>query len=108
MIGIEYQLVILISSISALVGSIGLFRFKDCYTRIHAATMISVGGAILSLVALSLSQNWNIYSVKVLTVAIFLIMTNPVTSHVIISMAKRSGIRPYHRTPKHAVGGNHS
>ncbi len=85
---------LLISSISALLGAIGMLRFKDCYTRIHAATMISVGGVMLALVVLAFEYFGTVYSVKAILIFIFFALTNPVSSHVIVNAAHRTGIVP--------------
>lgn len=88
------EVLLYIASISALIGALGLFRFKDCYTRIHAATMISVGGVILALVALAIENLGTVYSVKIMLIIIFFALTNPVSSHAIVNAAHRMGIEP--------------
>lgn len=93
---VDYVLILLIyiSSVCALIGALGLFRFKDCYTRIHAATMVSVGGVILALVCLALENFATVYCVKIILIVIFLALTNPVSSHAIVNAAHRMGIKP--------------
>lgn len=88
------ELLLYVSSVSMLIGAIGLFRFKDCYTRVHAATMISVGGVMLALIALAIHNLGTVYSVKAMLIVIFFALTNPVSSHVIVNAAHRMGIEP--------------
>ncbi len=88
------ELLLYLSAVSMFVGAVGLFRFKDCYTRIHAATMISVGGVMLALVALAIDTVWTVYSVKAMLIVIFFMLTNPVSSHAIVNCAHRMGICP--------------
>lgn len=83
-----------IASLSALFGAIGLLRFKDCYTRIHAATLVSVGGVMLALFALAIENFGTVYSVKSALIIIFLAITNPVSSHAILNAAHKTGIVP--------------
>ncbi|MCK4808949.1 MAG: monovalent cation/H(+) antiporter subunit G [Candidatus Aenigmarchaeota archaeon] len=88
------DILLLISSISALLGAIGMLRFKDCYTRIHAATMISVGGVMLALIVIALDTFGTVYSAKAILITIFFALTNPVSSHAIVNAAHRTGIVP--------------
>ena len=85
-------------------GVIGLLRFPDLYTRMHATTKATTFGSIFTSLAvivyglsLFLSQNDSQY----LTLAIhaFLAMaclafTNAVSAHAIARAAHRSGIMP--------------
>ncbi|MBW6461998.1 MAG: monovalent cation/H(+) antiporter subunit G [DPANN group archaeon] len=92
------EVLIYIAAISAFIGAIGLFRFKDCYTRIHAATMISVGGVMLALIVLAIETVGTVYSVKAILIVIFFALTNPVSSHAIVNCAHRMGIEPKNLT----------
>jgi len=87
-----------------MLGVIGLLRFPDLYTRMHATTKCTTFGSIFTSLAvvvyglsLFLSQNDSQY----LTLAIhaFLAMaclafTNAVSAHAIARAAHRSGIMP--------------
>ncbi len=88
------EILLLIASLSALLGAIGMLRFRDCYTRIHAATMISVGGVMLALVVLAFENFGTVYSVKAILVVVFFALTNPVSNHAIVNAAHRTGIVP--------------
>jgi len=64
-------------------GTVGLLRFPDVYTRIHAATKCDTLGAGLILLALLLTWSHGITSVKELLIVGFLWLTNPVAAHLI-------------------------
>jgi multicomponent Na+:H+ antiporter subunit G len=83
-----------ISGIFAIIGSLGLIRFPDFYTRTHAATMISVGSISLGLLALILSAGWGVYSLKIFIVIVFNLFTNPTATHAIAEKAYKMGIKP--------------
>ncbi|UXN66852.1 monovalent cation/H(+) antiporter subunit G (plasmid) [Phyllobacterium sp. A18/5-2] len=78
----------LIGSIVVLVGAfflfsagLGLLRMPDVYTRIQAGTKASTLGNILVLVGLSFYHpDW---AFKLLIVAYFVLMTNPLSSHAL-------------------------
>lgn len=93
------EILISISAIFAIIGAIGFFRFPDFYTRIHAATMITIGGTCLALIALAIDTytdpHLNItYTIKILMITIFILLTNPTGSHALADSAYRMGIIP--------------
>ncbi|SRR6056297_2981175 len=71
----------LIGSIFLLLGSIGLLRMPDCFNRIQAGTKASTLGTILSFTGILLIMPgwWG----KLLILIISVIITNPVSSHVL-------------------------
>ena len=61
----------------------GVFKFKYVLNRMHAAAMgdtLGIGAALTGLILLS---GWNITSVKLALVLVFLWMASPVSSHLI-------------------------
>ncbi|WHH58772.1 monovalent cation/H(+) antiporter subunit G [Petroclostridium sp. X23] len=65
------------------VGTVGLLRFPDLFTRAHSAAKCDTLGAVLSLIALMIYSGWNYPSLKLLLVLIFLWTTNPTATHLI-------------------------
>ncbi len=94
MIEIAVQAMLWVSGIFAVLGAVGLFRFPDFYTRSHAATMVSVGGVCLALLALLISSWWSIFSVKIAVVLALNLITGPTGTHAIASAAYDLGIKP--------------
>lgn len=73
---------------------VGIIRFPDIYTRIHAGTKALSGGAVLILTgAALLAPTWQT-AVKLLLVAAFLLATNPIASHAIARACYRHGFKP--------------
>lgn len=71
----------------ALIGSIGLVRFPDFYTRLHAptkATTVGVGSLVIAS-SLALSAEGTTFS-EVL-IAGFLFLTAPVSAHLLAKAA---------------------
>ncbi len=79
-------------SLLSLGAAIGLLRFPDLLTRMHAATKPQVLGSLLLLTALGLElRSWAL--VPLLVVAwIFQLLTVPVSAH----MVGRAGYRTKH------------
>jgi multicomponent Na+:H+ antiporter subunit G len=87
-------ILLVISGIFAVLGSIGLLRFPDFYTRSHAATIISMGGMSLALFALMIQTFWDVLSAKLMLIIIINLFANPTTTHVIANLAYRQGVKP--------------
>ncbi|MEW5920080.1 MAG: monovalent cation/H(+) antiporter subunit G [Bacillota bacterium] len=73
------------------VGVVGLLRFPDVYTRLHATTKCDTLGAGLILVGLALQGSPSVV-VKLVLIIILLWITNPTAAHVISRAALNSGI----------------
>ena len=61
----------------------GVFKFKYVLNRMHAAAMGDTLGLGASLLGLILLSGWNITSLKMALIIVFLWMASPVSSHLI-------------------------
>ena len=78
-------LFILAGSVFLLLASIGLIRMPDFYNRIQVGTKASTLGTILTFVGLVfLVPDW---SGKLIVLIIFILITNPISSHVLARAA---------------------
>ncbi len=95
-------LVILLGSMMALISTLGLVRFKDVYTRSHAATKSSTLGVLLTLsgVFIYFMVNDNYFSVRLILGIAFLYLTSPVAGHLITRAAYHSGVKVYTKDNK--------
>jgi len=85
-------------------GSIGLLRFPDVYTRLHAATKATTFGSIFTSLGVIVYSfySWNIsgdskfgvLALHTIVALICLIITNPTGAHAIARAAHRSGVMP--------------
>jgi multicomponent Na+:H+ antiporter subunit G len=79
-----------------LTGVIGLLRFRDVLSRMHAATKPQVLGLVLMLAAVALQNpSWDTVTTVVL-VAAFQVLTAPASAH----MVGRAGYRQRRRLPE--------
>ncbi len=85
--------IILILSWSFIIfGMISIFRLKNLYMRILAAATIDSVASLLILIAL-IFANWHFeYGIRLALLIIFLLITNPIISHVNIRSAYLFGI----------------
>jgi multicomponent Na+:H+ antiporter subunit G len=75
-------------------GGIGLLRFPDLYTRMHAASVTDTGGAGLVLLGLMLQAGFTIVTVKLVLILWFMLFTGPVASHVLAKAALHGKLEP--------------
>ena len=105
---------ILIGVVFALVGSIGLNRLPDFFTRAHAATKPDTLGLLFTMVGLAVLNGFERTSGKLLLIVIFVVIANPAAAHALGRSAVRSGIQPWVRadraktTQPKDTEGNHS
>lgn len=77
-----------------LAGAIGLVRFPDFYTRLHASGITDTAGAELLLLGMMLqAPSWLVVA-KLVFIGFFLFMTSPVSTHAIAHAAWVVGLRP--------------
>ena len=77
-----------------LVGTIGVLRFPDIYTRLHAASITDTSGAALVLIGMMLlSPGWLVVS-KLFAICVFLFLTSPTASHALANAAHTAGVQP--------------
>ncbi|WMJ80186.1 monovalent cation/H(+) antiporter subunit G [Clostridium sp. MB40-C1] len=67
-----------------MVGTIGVLRFPDIYTRVHGAAKCDTLGAVLCLISLMIYSGFNIVSLKLLLIIVFIWITNPTATHLIV------------------------
>lgn len=80
----------LTGSIFLFLGALGLMRMPDVYNRIQAGTKATTLGTMLSLFGLGLIMpGW---FGKIIILIVFVLITNPVSSHVLARAAHFSGI----------------
>ena len=75
----------------AVLAGLGLVRFPDVFSRMHAATKPATLGIVLVTVGAALRQDQGDDAVKLLLVAAFQFLTAPVAAHMIGRAAYRSG-----------------
>ncbi len=73
-------------------GAVGMLRFPDFYTRIHAAGITDSAGAGLILAGL-LPQvtSWET-AVRLLIIMLFLTLSGPTATHILAHAARRDGV----------------
>ena len=85
---------IILGSISMLIGGIGVLRFPDVYTRMHAASITDTMGAGALLLGLAVQAGFTLIAVKLILMLVFLFFTSPTSSFSLAHAALSSGVDP--------------
>ena len=86
--------VVLLGTLFVVAGSVGVLRFPDFYTRMHAASVTDTLGATLVLGGMMLTAGWSLNSFKLLMIWVFLFMTGPAASNAAAHAALNAGLEP--------------
>lgn len=73
-------------------GALGIIRFPDFYTRMHAAGKCDTLGSLLILTGLACAEGLHLSSLKLLVIALFIFFTSPTATHAIARAAHRSRV----------------
>lgn len=73
-------------------GCLGLVRFPDIYNRLHSSIKCVTLGTSSILFGLFLYKGFTHTGVKALLCILFLVLTAPVSAHVLARSAHRSGV----------------
>lgn len=66
-----------------MVGTLGVLRFPDVFSRVHSAAKCDTLGVLLSLTGLIIYNGLNFTSLKLALILIFIWITNPTATHLI-------------------------
>lgn len=86
---------ILAGAVFFLAGTVGLLRFPDVYTRLHALTKADNVGLGLVVAGLVLqAESWAVAG-KLLLVWLLVLLASASVAHLVARTALRKGIRPW-------------
>lgn len=86
------SLLLLAGVFFGLSGAVGLFRFPDFFTRVHAASVTDSIAAILIIGGLLLQTSFDLNTAKLLFILIFIMITSPTASHALAKSARHGGL----------------
>ncbi|MEL6861146.1 MAG: monovalent cation/H(+) antiporter subunit G [Pseudomonadota bacterium] len=85
---------LLVGAILAVIGTIGVLRFPDFYTRLHAASVTDTAAATLAILGMVLLAPSLAVVFKLAVVWLFLFLTGPTSSHAVANAAHTAGLQP--------------
>ena len=87
-----------------LVGTVGVLRMPDVYTRMHAAGMTDTMGAGFLLLGMAFhtvagmmhgETHWWTVLVRLVLIYLFLLFTSPIASHALARAGIAGGVEPW-------------
>jgi multicomponent Na+:H+ antiporter subunit G len=80
-----------------LAGTVGLLRFPDVYTRLHALAKVDNLGLGFTAAGLAVTaESWAVV-VKLLVVWLLALIANATAAYLVADSALRTGVRPWRR-----------
>ena len=111
------SVILILTGLSFFLGAaVGILRFPDFYTRMHAAgkgdtlssLLVLLGFAVYQLKDFhSLSHDWPILLVvlKILAISVFILITSPTSTHALMDAGWEEKIEPIiHKDCKNELG----
>jgi len=83
-----------IGTLALVIGSLGLIRLPDVFSRIHAVGMMDTAGVGFIVLGMMIHEGFSLISVKLAAVAVFLFFTSPIATHAVAQVAHKSGFSP--------------
>lgn len=103
---IAITVILLIGLFFFTIGVIGVLRFPDFYSRLHAAGKSDSLAAVLVIIAVALYnlQTFTVdnllVSLKILLIAVFIYVASPTATHAITKTALVIGVTPWAKGQK--------
>lgn len=79
-----------------LVGSIGIIRLPDFYSRTHSVSKSDTLGIIFVILGLVIYEGFTQSSFKLLLIGLFIALANPVGTHALARAAHLKGLNPFY------------
>ena len=79
-------------------GCLGLLRFPDVYSRLHSSIKCVTLGTSSILFGLFMYKGFTSTGIKALLCIIFLLLTAPVSAHVLSRSAHKSGVKLWEKS----------
>jgi len=85
---------LLTGGLFGILGGIGLLRFPDFYSRLHAAGITDTLCALLIIIGLVIQAGLALVSIKLLLILVFMVFTAPTASHALARAGLAAGDDP--------------
>jgi len=78
-------------------ATIGLLRFPDFFTRLHATGKGDTLAVFLCLIGFALHEGVSLTALKIVVIAVFMFLAQPTATHAISRAGIRRGLKPWVR-----------
>ena len=85
---------IITGSIFLVIGSVGLIRMPDMFTRSHAAGVTETLATYLLILGMAFQAGLSLVTVKLLVIGLFMFFASPTSTHALTRAALDGGMKP--------------
>jgi multicomponent Na+:H+ antiporter subunit G len=85
---------VVVGSLFCFLAAVGVLRFPDVFTRMHAATKAGILGAGLIVLGAAMASGDLAVILRAVVGMMFLVLTGPVSAHLLARAALAAGITP--------------
>ena len=82
------SILILLGSVFIFISALGLLRFDNLYSRMHATTKATSFGILLLIIGVALFFNSGVIWIKSILIIVFIYLTAPLAAHSIAKSYK--------------------
>jgi multicomponent Na+:H+ antiporter subunit G len=79
-------------SLIMITGTVGLLKFPDFYTRMHATGKCDTLGQILIIMGCMIYEGFTFITIKLLLVSAFYLLAGPASTHALMKAAYVTGL----------------
>lgn len=83
-------------------GTVGLLKFPDFYTRLHATGKCDTLGQILIILGCMIYEGFTFITIKLLLVSAFYLFAGPTGTHALMKAAYNTGLPVWKKGDKRA------
>lgn len=98
---------LIIGAFFTLVAAVGVVRFPDLYTRMHAASKTGTVGSGVMLLAIAVHSGEFDVITRALAGVVFFLLTAPLSAHLLARAAYCTGVRPWPGTKPDELAGHY-
>ena len=92
-VAVIVSLLLVVGSVFSLLAALGMLRFPDLYTRMHAASKAGTIGSGLLLLAAGVHALDVTILMRALAGFVFFVLTAPISAHLLAKAAHQAGYR---------------
>lgn len=78
-----------------LMGSVGILRLPDFYSRSHATSKSDTLGILFVIAGLVVYEGLTLSSLKLSLIVLFIALANPIGTHALARSALQRGLKPF-------------
>ena len=94
LLNISSMLFLSIGSFLCISGGVGILRFPDFYTRMHAVGVTDTLAAAMILIGLMLQNPDGLTVIKLVIILLMTLLISPTASHALAKAAMRNNLKP--------------